>query len=126
MTKDQLLTILQTLKDLPEESQKPFRDALMLHSDNQWHDLVSNDREGFVDIENDDYTWYRSDDLESCGYIHEDELWDKVDDDGEGLDRLLSKNNEMRLAKETVSKLYNDKRKLTKDEKDLIEAFLDE
>lgn len=124
MIKDQLLTILQTLKDLPEEAQTPFRDALMLHSDNSWHDLVSNDLERFVDTENDNYTWYRSDDLESCGYIHEDDLWETVDNDGEGLDRLLSKNNEMRLSKETVSKMYNDKGGLTKDEEDLIEAFL--
>lgn len=124
---DTIKTILQTLKDAPESVQQLFKDASMVHSDNSWHDLVSNDLEGFVDTYNDDpYTWYRSDELESYGYIHEDELWDKVDDDGEGLDRLLSKNNEMRLAKETVSKLYNDKRKLTKDEKDLIEAFLDE
>ena len=50
MLKDQLLTILQTLKDLPEESQKPFRDALMVHSDNSWHDLVSNGLEGFVTL----------------------------------------------------------------------------
>ena len=126
MIKDQLLTILQTLKDLPEEVQKPFRDALMVHSDNQWHDLISNDLEGFVDTYNDNYAWYRSDELESYGYIHENDLWEQVDNDGEGLDRLLSKNNEMRLSKDTVNKLYTDKRKLTKDERDLIEAFLDE
>ena len=126
MLKDQLLTILQTLKDLPEEAQKPFRDALMVHSDNQWHDLVSNDLEGFVDTYNDNYAWYRSDELESYGYIHESDLWETVDNDGEGLDRLLSKNNDMRLSKDTVNKLYTDKRKLTKDERDLIEAFLDE
>ena len=126
MLKDQLLTILQTLKDLPPEAQRPFRDALMVHSDNHWHDLVYNDLEGFVDTYNDNYAWYRSDELESYGYIHENDLWETVDNDGEGLDRLLSKNNEMRLSKDTVIKLYTDKRKLTKDERDLIEAFLNE
>ena len=105
---DILETILQTLKDTPESVQQPFKDALMVHSDNQWHNLVSNNLESLIDTEN------------------EDDLWERVNDDGEGLDRLLSKNDEMRLSKETVSKLYNDKRKLTKDEKYLIEAFLNE
>lgn len=123
---DTIKTILQTLKDAPESVQQPFRDALMAHSDNQWHDLVSNDLEALVDTENDPYIWYREDDLESCGYFHEDTLWERVWDDQEGLDRLLSKHNEMRLSKDTVTKLMKDRRTLTQDEQDLIEAFLDE
>lgn len=123
---DTIKTILQTLKDLPESVQQLFKDALMVHSDNQWHDLVSNDLEGLVDTENDPYIWYRSDDLESCGYFHEDTLWERVWDDQEGLDRLLSKHNEMRLSKDIVTKLMKDRRTLTKDERDLVEAFLNE
>lgn len=121
-----LETILQTLKDAPESVQQAFKDALMVHSDDQWHDLVSNDLEGLVDTENDPYIWYRIDELESNGYFDEDTLWERVWDDLEGLDRLLSKHNEMRLSKDTVTKLMKDRRTLTKDENDLIEAYLNE
>ncbi len=73
---DTIKTILQTLKDAPESVQQLFRDALMVHSDNQWHNLVSNDLEGLID----DYIWYREDDLSNYGYVALtdalDEIWE--------------------------------------------------
>ena len=50
---DTIQTILQTLKYAPDSVQQLFKDALMVHSDNQWHDILTSLTEGLIDPEND-------------------------------------------------------------------------
>lgn len=131
ITKKELQTILDTLKDMSNFEQKPIRDALMITSEDAWHNLVHSNLEEFVDVANDDYTWHREDDLKGAGYIHEDDLMEQAVNDIEGLCDQLAKEKEPQtiIAIELLNKLYiadEGTSKITKDEYKLIEAILEE
>ncbi len=125
ITKNQIQTILDTLKDLPESSQKAFRDALVITSENDWHDLVHSSLDAYVDTENDSYTWYREDELTDCGYIHESDLKDAIESDLELVDKVLAKKSEYRVNIDIIYKLKNNET-LTKDESELVNAMLED
>ncbi len=127
----QLQTILDTLKDLNDEQQKPFRNALMITSENDWHDLVHTNVSGIVDMNDTDYTWYREDDLSEEGYFHESVIPEMAVADIEGLCKALSREKEPQtiITIELLNKLYiadEGTSKITKDEYKLIKAILEE
>ena len=124
-----MVTILNTLKDLPESDQKPFRDALMITSENDWHDLVHlTDTSDIIDLNEESHTWYREDDLAQEGYFHESVIPAMAIGDIEGLCVQLAKEKEPQtiIAIETLHKLYEAKGYLSKNETDLIKAILNE
>lgn len=125
ITKDQMQIMVTTLKDLPYDSQKPIRDALMITSENAWHDLVHSNFDSFVDVENDSKTWYCEDDLNQYGYIHESDLKDAIENDLELVDKVLAKKSEYRINIDIIYKLKNNEA-LTKIESELVDAMLDD
>jgi hypothetical protein len=120
-------TILDTLKDLSPEQQQPFRDAMMITSENDWHDLVHTNVSEIVDMNDTDDTWYREDDLSDAGYFHESVIPEMAVADIEGLCKALSREKipQTIIDIETLGVLYvgGD---LTKENEALIEAILDE
>ena len=127
-----LQAILDTLKDLNDEQQKPFRDATMITSENDWHDLVHTNDAEIIHMNDTDYTWYREDDLRESGYIHESEIIEQAVEDIEGLCVQLAKEKEPQtiISVETLNILYKNQKKtgtqLKRDEQDLIKAILEE
>ena len=122
---------MQCLDTLSQATQDEIRDKLMISSENEWHDVKQLYRrfeaDEIVDFNETPYTWYREDDLEGSGYIHERDLIERAVDDIEGLCNQLAKEKQPQtiISIETLGKLYK-KEQLTDVERDLVEAILEE
>lgn len=123
---ENLQTILDTLGTLDASQRKPFEDALMMVSEDGWNKLVNMGLDELIDIANDSHCWYRDDDLSGAGYIHEDDLKDKIKNEMELVDQVLAKQGECRLDVTILNVLYKSYRRdnLLQEHKDLIEAIL--
>lgn len=129
ITIDNLKSVLEALRDLPDDAQQIIKDKLMICSENDWHDLTHSSTDNLIDTYNDSYTWYREDELEQYGYIHEGDLMEQAVEDIEGLCKALSREKEPQtiISIDILHKLYTgDDDGLTAEEVQLCEAILDE
>ena len=122
---------LQCLETLSESAQNEIKDKLMVVSENEWHDVKQLYRrfeaDEIVDFNETPYTWYREDDLEEYGYIHESYIMERAVDDIEGLCKQLAKEKQPQtiIGIETLHCLYTGQ-PLEQVETDLVKAILDE
>ena len=122
---------MRCLDTLSQASQDEIKDKLMISSENEWHDVKQLYRrfeaDEIVDFNETPYTWYREDDLEQSGYVHERDLMERAVDDIEGLCKQLAKEKQPQtvIGIETLGKLYK-KEQLTDNDSELIKAILEE
>lgn len=123
--------LMQCLDTLSQAAQDEIRDKLMIVSENEWHDVKQLykrfENDDIVDFNETPYTWYREDDLEDSGYIHESDLIERAVDDIEGLCEQLAKEKvpQTIISIETLHCLYTGQ-PMSQDETDLVKAILDE
>lgn len=117
--------LLQCLDTLSQAAQDEIKDKLMIVSENEWHDVKQLYRR--FEADETPYTWYREDDLEDSGYIHESDLIERAVDDIEGLCNQLAKEKTPQtiVSIELLGKLYK-KEQLTDNDSELVEAILQE
>lgn len=122
--------LMMCLDTLSHAAQDEIKDKLMISSENEWHDVKQLYRRfeanEIVDLIETPYTWYREDDLEESGYIHESNLIERADDI-EGLCKQLAKEKvpQTIISIETLHCLYTGQ-PMSQDETDLVKAILDE
>lgn len=123
--------VMRCLETLSQAAQDEIKDKLMISSENEWHDVKQLYRrfeaDEIVDFNETPYTWYREDNLEESGYIHESQLMSLAVDDIEGLCKQLAKEKQPQtiISIDTLHCLYTGQ-PLEQVELDLVKAVLDE
>lgn len=111
--------VMMCLDTLSQAAQDEIKDKLMISSENEWHDVKQLYRrfeaDEIVDFNETDYSWYREDDLEESGYIHESSMVDYICNNPKYLNEAM---NQMKLVKinyDTIQEVFNT---LTDEQKD--------